>query len=139
MNRHLILVYGTLRRDGSNAIERRFPGSRFVGRAEVAGRLYDLGEYPALLQGDQASLVVGEVYEVDDFTLRSLDEFEATADYVRRKATVNLGGDATHCWFYGPEPESCEGKQSIESGDWIEYVRRGEEVSSQSPKDRESE
>lgn len=139
MNRHLILVYGTLRRGGSNAIERLFPGSRFVGRAEVAGRLYDLGEYPALLQGDPVSLVIGEVYEVDDFTLRSLDEFEATADYVRRKATVNLGGSATPCWYYGPVPESCEGKQSIDSGDWIEHVRRGEQFSSQRPKDRARE
>ncbi|PYS79511.1 MAG: hypothetical protein DMF70_12915 [Acidobacteria bacterium] len=71
MNKHLVFVYGTLRRGSARAMSIRFPGSRFVADAKVSGSLYDLGAYPGLLLDESNSMVIGEVYEVDNETLIS--------------------------------------------------------------------
>jgi len=49
MNKHLVFVYGTLRRGSARAMSVRFPGSKFIAKAKVSGGLYDLGAYPGLL------------------------------------------------------------------------------------------
>ena len=46
-----VFVYGTLRRGGSNDITRLAPAPRFVGSAQLAGQMYDLGAYPGLILG----------------------------------------------------------------------------------------
>ena len=66
MNKHLVFVYGTLRRGGAGAMSIRFPNSQFIADAKVSGSLYDLGAYPGVLLNESNSLVIGEVYEVDD-------------------------------------------------------------------------
>lgn len=122
MNKHLLFVYGTLRRGGVNALPARFPGARFVGEARVGGRLYDLGEYPGLLVEEGGAPVVGEVYEVDDDALKELDAYEATAEYRRRPIELPLGDRAQPCWVYEPPAEACRRRELITSGDWIEYA-----------------
>ena len=71
MNKHLVFVYGTLRRGGVRAMSVRFPNSKFIADAKVSGNLYDLGAYPGLLLDESNSLVIGEVYEVDDEILNN--------------------------------------------------------------------
>ena len=44
-----VFVYGTLRRGGSNDITRLVPSPRWVGTAQVAGQMYNLGAYPGLV------------------------------------------------------------------------------------------
>lgn len=122
MGKHLVFVYGTLRRGGAGAMSARFPGSKFVADAEVSGALYDLGAHPGLLLGESDSPVVGEVYEVDDELLRELDDFEASSHYRRRRVEISLGADARACWVYEPSPEFYSLRTLITSGDWIEYA-----------------
>jgi gamma-glutamylcyclotransferase (GGCT)/AIG2-like uncharacterized protein YtfP len=59
MNKHLVFVYGTLRRGGAGGMSARFPDSKFIADAKVSGSLYDLGPYPGLLLDESASLVIG--------------------------------------------------------------------------------
>jgi gamma-glutamylcyclotransferase (GGCT)/AIG2-like uncharacterized protein YtfP len=101
----------------------RFPNAKFIAEAKVSGSLYDLGPYPGLILNDSNSLVVGEVYEVDDETLKKLDDFEASSNYLRKQAEVSLGTQRSKCWTYEPNPESYSLHKSITSGDWIEYAR----------------
>src|SRR3954465_6817903 len=105
MNKHLVFVYGTLRRGGVRAMPDIFPGSKFVGGAKVGGRLYDLGAYPGLVLDEAGSPVVGEVYEIDKEILNELDEIEASSYYVRRRVGVSVGDDKMTCWVYEPNPE----------------------------------
>jgi gamma-glutamylcyclotransferase (GGCT)/AIG2-like uncharacterized protein YtfP len=70
MNRHLVFIYGTLRRGNARAMSVRFPNSQFI--AEAKERLYDPGAYPGLLLNESNSLVIGEVYEVDDEILNKV-------------------------------------------------------------------
>ena len=123
MNKHLVFVYGTLRRGGAGAMSIRFPNSKFIADARVSGNLYDLGAYPGLLLDESNSLVVGEVYEVDDETLNRLDEFEASSSYRRKQVEISLGPDRRLCWTYEPDPEFYSLRRLITSGDWMEYAQ----------------
>jgi gamma-glutamylcyclotransferase (GGCT)/AIG2-like uncharacterized protein YtfP len=126
MNKHLIFVYGTLRRgSGARAMSARFPDSKFIAEAKVSGSLYDLGAYPGLLLDESDSLVTGEVYEVDDELLKTLDDFEASSSYFRKQVEISLGTDKRRCWIYVPEdnPEFYAHRTLISSGDWIEYAK----------------
>ena len=122
MGKHLVFVYGTLRRGGVRAMPELFPGSEFVGRASVRGRLYDFGEYPGLLLDGAGSPVAGEVYEVSEEVLRKLDDIEAPAYYSRREVEVSLGGGSVSCWVYEPDLSLYPSRTLITSGDWIEYA-----------------
>jgi gamma-glutamylcyclotransferase (GGCT)/AIG2-like uncharacterized protein YtfP len=123
MNRHLVFVYGTLRRGCERAMSIRFPNSKFIADARVIGSLYDLGAYPGLLCNESNSLVIGEVYEVDDEILKRLDDFEASSNYWRKQVEISLGTHRKACWVYEPDPEFYSARTLITSGDWIEYAR----------------
>jgi gamma-glutamylcyclotransferase (GGCT)/AIG2-like uncharacterized protein YtfP len=88
-----MFVYGTLKR--GQCRERCWPRApRSVLPATIAGRLYDLGPYPALGPGEDK--IVGELWQfhADDMpeTLAVLDEVEGYSqlgdDYYRRIAVV---------------------------------------------------
>jgi gamma-glutamylcyclotransferase (GGCT)/AIG2-like uncharacterized protein YtfP len=123
MNKHLVFVYGTLRRGSARAMSIRFPDSKLIAEAKVSGSLYDLGAYPGLLLNESNSLVIGEVYEVDDEILNKLDDFEASSNYWRKQVEISLGTTRRRCWIYEPNPELYSDRTLISSGDWIEYAR----------------
>ena len=123
MNKHLVFVYGTLRRGSARSMSIRFPNSKFMADAKVNGSLYDLGAYPGLLLNPSNSLVIGEVYEVDDEILNQLDDFEASSNYGRKQVEISFGAHQRIGWTYEPNPESYSPHKLITSGDWIEYAR----------------
>jgi gamma-glutamylcyclotransferase (GGCT)/AIG2-like uncharacterized protein YtfP len=123
MDKHLVFVYGTLRRGAARAMSLRFPGSKFIADAKVSGSLYDLGAYPGLLLNGSNSSVIGEVYEVDDEMLNELDDFEASSHYWRKQVEISLDTRPKVCWTYEPDPEIHPLRTVITSGDWIEYAR----------------
>lgn len=124
MNEHRVFVYGTLRSGNARSMSFRFPNSKFVAEAKVNGSLYDLGDFPGLLLDESNSLVLGEVYEVNDEILHELDEFEASSHYLRKQAEVSFGTHKAKCWIYEPDPKSYLLLKLIPSGDWIEYARK---------------
>ena len=125
MKKHLVFVYGTLRRGSARDMSTRFPNAKFIGDAKVTGSLYDLGAYPGLLLNEGNSSVIGEVYEVDDELLNELDAFEASSSYWRKQVEISLGSDKRVSWIYTPEdnPEFYSLRTLITSGDWIEYAK----------------
>ena len=125
MNKHLVFVYGSLRRGNAAAMAVRFPDATFVGTGKVRGCLYDLGAYPALRLNESDTLVTGEIYEINGDTLSKLDQFELTSDYVRREVKVEDGTAISRCWIYIPARDAkfSSDLPLIESGDWIEYLK----------------
>ncbi len=73
-----LFVYGTLTRSGSAHALLPKQTARFLGTASVRGRLFDLGQYPALvLEHKSEDQVHGEIYELlDEAVLATLDEYE---------------------------------------------------------------
>lgn len=126
-----VFVYGTLRRGGSNDITRLTPAPRFVGRAQVAGRMFDLGVYPGLIlgkdkgQGEEGTPVHGEVYAIGPALEAVLDEIEevfpqATGEYAKREMDVLVDGIAVQCIVYEINPVRTAGRPVIAGGDWFQ-------------------
>ena len=109
-------------------LEAEMHGARYVGAAQVPGRLVDVGRYPGLLRGD--GLVTGEVYEVDDAHLARLDEVEdmvpgdrAASQYWREELTVcggPLQGQRVQTYVYNRPVDDCT---PITHGDYRRYIR----------------
>ncbi|MBG9387242.1 gamma-glutamylcyclotransferase family protein [Caenimonas aquaedulcis] len=123
-DRH-VFVYGTLRRGGSNDINRLHPPPRYVGMGEVKGRLYHIDWYPGLtLGGDEAVTVVGEVYAISPALEAVLDGIEAIvpgadSEYFKRELEIEVEGRPFQCLVYEINPERVRGKRLIGHGDWI--------------------
>ena len=122
-----IFVYGTL----LPGLSRHYAmqGSRSLGRGTISGLLYDLGSYPAVVQG--AGKVWGEVFEVDATVLVSLDAIEAfypdapadKSEYLREEVVVQMDvAEVTlSAWFYRFN-QSIAGKHRIEHGDYLKFL-----------------
>ena len=122
----LLFIYGTLM--PGLRLEAEMHGARFVGAAQVPGRLVDVGRYPGLLSGD--GQVTGEVYEVDDAHLARLDVVEGmvpgdcnASQYWREAVNVLNGllqGQAVQTYVYNRPVDGCT---PIAHGDYRRYLR----------------
>jgi gamma-glutamylcyclotransferase (GGCT)/AIG2-like uncharacterized protein YtfP len=119
-----LFVYGTLRRDAANHHELR--DARFVGLARTAPRyeLVDMGGYPALLEGGDR-VVHGELYEIDDALLASLDAFEEVPDLYERKDVAldldskNPSTRSATVQAYVMTRQRADRAPVVPNGDWI--------------------
>jgi gamma-glutamylcyclotransferase (GGCT)/AIG2-like uncharacterized protein YtfP len=87
-----VFFYGTLKRgQRSNHLLR---DQEFVGVAKTLPRyrLYDCGEHPALVDDPQNGIAIhGEIWRVNDETLKKLDEYEGVPDYFSRRPILLQG------------------------------------------------
>ena len=105
-------MYGTLRRGSENRYARLLAErGNFIGEARVAGRLYDLGRYPGARPG--AESIVGDVFEVPESLLPTLDDYEGP-EFERALAPTSLSIDCWIYWYVGKSPG-----RPIASGDWF--------------------
>jgi gamma-glutamylcyclotransferase (GGCT)/AIG2-like uncharacterized protein YtfP len=111
MNPHLF-VYGSLLSTVAHPMGEKLRGeARLVGEGSIAGRLYRVSWYPALVDADAGKgLVYGEVYALQNpsHALQWLDAYEgigahkeARNEYRRAERQVRLlsGGEIT-AWVY---------------------------------------
>ena len=101
-----VFVYGTLKRGEKRAS--MWPHAPLlVRRATVTAALYDLGDYPAMVEGDDA--VVGELWEMNPAqmadTLLTLDQIEGYAGrpddlYVRVTVDCRVGNEIVPALTY---------------------------------------
>ena len=96
MVKHLVFVYGTLKKGKSN--HDFLKDSKFLNDAKIHGvTMYNLGHYPALVLSGHAS-VSGEVYRVNSKTLEHLDHLEGHPVFYRREFVgLSTGQEA---WTY---------------------------------------
>ncbi len=94
-----LFTYGTLMK-GQRACY-RLENSRYVADAVLHGYgLYETGSYPAAVPVEGFD-VYGEVYEIDDETLRDCDEYEGEGDLYIRKLLEAEAQDRTYdAWVY---------------------------------------
>ncbi|MEO8601179.1 MAG: gamma-glutamylcyclotransferase family protein [bacterium] len=99
-----LFVYGTLQ---DPAVRANVLGARLVDvvrRGTVAGALYDLGEYPGLIEAGAHERVPGLVLDIaDDAALQRLDRYEGVDDGIYRRqltrVTLDSGGEV-EAWVY---------------------------------------
>lgn len=133
-----LFVYGTLLSSASDTLgaamrARLSNETTLVGRGSTPGRLYDLGDYPGLIEAEprDRTLVAGEVLELRDAaaTFHWLDLYEdvdaddPAAGLYRRVPQLALlnDGRAIRCWVYVLNDEPDHGAL-IEEGCWLSHV-----------------
>jgi gamma-glutamylaminecyclotransferase len=111
-----LFVYGSLLSGEDN--HHHLTRSHRLGtcRTEPSYTLVDLGAYPALLEGGTTS-VRGELYEVDQSTLMSLDAFEGHPDMYRR-GLIRMTNGRSAIGYLLRQTELATGCSTIASGDW---------------------
>ena len=131
-----LFVYGTLRKalvaKTTRELAALMKNLRFIGSGEICGQLYDLGQYPGAIVGENfATKICGEVYELTNppEILAALDLYEGfipgeldASTFARIKAPVTLSnGENMQCWLYVYNDWVATGK-IIASGDYVQYL-----------------
>lgn len=130
-----LFVYGTLRRAAGHPMARLLAvHGEFAGAARYAGRLFDLGPYPAAVPAADAGRgVVGDLYRLSAprNLLRLLDRYEGCTDSrdpanaYRRERVPVTGPDGTprEAWIYLYNRPT-HGLPLIASGDYLRRQHR---------------
>ncbi|MBJ7984044.1 MULTISPECIES: gamma-glutamylcyclotransferase family protein [Bacillus] len=124
---HHVFVYGTLRKEQTNA--HYMQGATCIADgAWTYGKLFDTNEgYPAMVCSNKEK-VYGEVYEVNSDVLQKLDELEEYTGnpesdlYDRITQTIYFWDIETHAYVYVAQDREML-KKVIISGDWVEYQK----------------
>lgn len=110
---HLVFVYGTLRKGECN--HSLLQNSEYLGMFETEPnyQLFNIGSYPGVTEGN--CRVIGEVYRINDDTLKQLDILEdVPIEYIRESIETPYGS----AWFYIYNGVSSL-DETITSGNWV--------------------
>ncbi len=111
--KHLVFVYGSLRRGERHA--HLLAGERYIGAHKTEPRytMFSLGDWPAIMVGGDVA-IVGDVFRVDRPELGHLDEFERLPHlFVRHRIPTPYG----QAWVYVFRRRPADAI-IIPSGDW---------------------
>lgn len=100
--KHLLFVYGTLKRGFGN--NRRLRDSKFIstGTTKEPYGFFDLGAFPCITKDGNVH-VQGEVFELDDAALARTDELEGHPFFYKReevRITLDVHDVDIKCWAY---------------------------------------
>lgn len=129
----LLFVYGTLKPSAQTVLgrterDRLLAASRSLGPARMAGRLYDLGPYPAMVVSETPDEVVqGDVLQLGDApsVFRWLDPYEGidpahpeAGEYLRLVRSARLlDGEDVRAWVYVYRAPPADGRLVVD-GVW---------------------
>jgi gamma-glutamylaminecyclotransferase len=104
-NSHLVFVYGSLQRGEHNHGLLHAAEYRGEARSERQFRLYAFRHYPALVRDENdPRAIVGEVYAVDEATLRILDRLEDNGQLYQRELidvdSLERPNERLRAWVY---------------------------------------
>lgn len=113
---NLIFVYGTLKTNHGNWDYFLKDKSEYVGKytTNPEYQMVCLGGFPGVLLHGNIS-IKGELFRVDDATMRSVDGLEGFPTFYNRKQIETPEGLA---WMYYLEGERYRSYQQVENGDW---------------------
>jgi gamma-glutamylaminecyclotransferase len=118
---HLVFTYGTLLQGEVN--HHVLAHARFVaeGRTGPCFELFDLGSFPAMSTGGE-TVVLGEVYAVDEATLARLDRLEGHPSFYQRTQIRLEGGQEVQTYLM--DRNRMHERARISSGDWRAHHAR---------------
>jgi gamma-glutamylaminecyclotransferase len=108
--KNLIFAYGTLKQGFSN--NHYLSGSKFIGTGWTKQKYAMRISYgiPFIIMSEPLSQIYGELYQVDDFTLETLDDLEGHPNWYRREQVEIYLDDGNHSivkgWVYFNEDNS---------------------------------
>ena len=118
-----VLVYGTLMEGESN--HGYLENSTYLGTTLLAGYdMYDVGWYPAIVDGDGLAIV--EAYQVPVEDMPSIDRLEGEGSlYAKRCVRITLNGESTFAYVYVFLREVSDLKKIPSWKEYVWYVSYG--------------
>lgn len=122
----LLFVYGTLRRGSVNAMAQRLASeAEWIGPATMAGRLYAVSDYPAVVPSAEG-VVTGDLFRLrDPASLGWLDVYEGCGaddplphEYARIEVRVTHDRTVYDAQAYVWN-RPLKGLRAIDGGDWL--------------------
>lgn len=101
MAKHILFAYGTLKRT--------FHNHYLLEKAEYLGTGYTRSKYalyasgiPFVVKNEEISHIHGELYQIDEITLKKLDRLEGHPDWYCRERVeiVSAAGQILSAWMY---------------------------------------
>lgn len=94
----LLFTYGSLQQGQSNHRILQSLNAKFLEYAAITADIVKTGyPFPAITRG--SGLVRGELYEVDNDALASLDFFESSPEFYERRSTETTDGRVVFAYF----------------------------------------
>ena len=126
MASHHVFVYGSLKKGfGNHRVLKMNDGVLLSDNVMIFGaKMYNVGAFPCITFSDNPSDVVhGELYVVNNNTLKALDMLEGYPDFYDRKQVYIYDEDnpayQTEAWvYYWADEEQAEGLTQIKTGRW---------------------
>jgi gamma-glutamylaminecyclotransferase len=119
-DKHLIFAYGTLRQLHGN--HQLLEGAHFYGTGSTKEKysIYLVGGFPYAVSTEPRYPVIGELYGVDDETLRKIDKLEGhPIYYARNEVVVTVDNVEYTAWMYFRDPKGT----LLHSGNYDDVVR----------------
>lgn len=117
--KHKVFVYGTLKKEGKRSTGNH---SFFLGKSKMLGKdnldgfvMLDLGAFPGIIHGAPGQKILGEVYEISDETLQSLDYLEGHPSHYMRETVTLDSGQSVFTYIYQRPDANVE---TIKDGIW---------------------
>jgi len=100
MDMFFVFAYGTLM-NGYGNHRYYLSQSEYLGKGEITGyALYAVSSFPGIVP-ECGEKVKGEVYQLDQDTLKRLDNLEGKGNlYLRKKVEVRVNGQIVQAWTY---------------------------------------
>ncbi|MDP2225886.1 MAG: gamma-glutamylcyclotransferase family protein [Moraxellaceae bacterium] len=129
----LIFVYGSLRRGSAHAMAQWLASvADWQGEGRVAGTLYRVSWYPALvIAGEGVAAdeegVQGDVFRLHEASaLAQLDAFEGVRgsvadEYRRERLAIRMASGEVQAWVYVWQ-QSVSGLKPVKGGDWLQSL-----------------
>ena len=119
-NTRKVFVYGTLMKGEGN--HHFLEDSKLLGASSVEGYdMYNVGWFPAIVRGD--SRILGELYEVSQEDMPSIDALEGEGSLYRRRCEITKDNEIAYLYEY---LDDISGLERINSWrDYIWYVSYG--------------
>lgn len=129
---HKVFVYGTLKAGYGNH-RSYLHSAEALGEASTVSRHYallDLGAFPGAVRHREGGQVHGELYRVDDATLRALDRLEGNGSFYQRQRVHVLTEEGTRhlAWMYLLIDSSRYDDRVLHDGIWPALPPQGEVV-----------
>lgn len=117
---NIVAVYGTLRKGQGNHRRLEHGNAKFLGKCKIGNfGMVSLGGFPAVYSTEEPDkLITIEVYEVDDATMRSLDQLEGFPNFYNRKQVPTPLGTA---WIYFIDSYATRDTPRVPDGDWVNF------------------
>lgn len=126
-NKKLIVTYGSLRKGHGNNRLLRDSELKSTEVISIPYRMISLGAFPGLIPSEENHDITVEIWEVNDYTYRSVEALEGWPSFYQKALVPTSLGEVEVYVLESQRYQS--GYDSVESGDWNEsYKRRYAEV-----------